>query len=413
MRETSLRYHAPFRPGPVRIANRALGLLGSPGRLEVRPLFKEASRRVGYADFGSAPLEEPLAHLCESLKTEARLTPLGRLLVRERLLGLLTARLRVERALLRRPDVRALPLSPLTLIVGLQRTGTTLLHRLLTADPQRRWLASWESLNPVPIAPDAPLTASPERRIRAARLAEKTLAYLAPDFFAVHPVDATEAEEDVLLLDHTLLSTVSEATLRVPRFSRWLEEQDQRPAYRYMALLLRLLSAQRGTRAWVLKSPHHLEWLDVILEMFPDTRVIWTHRDPAVAVPSFCSMVAHGRGVFSDAVDPREVGEEWLRKTARLVSRALHARAAHEGRFIDVHYADLVADPVAEVRRVHAALGDRFDPETERRVRAKLAAHPQHKYGRHRYEPASFGLDASRVHVAFPEYMARFLAPRR
>jgi len=410
VRETSTDYERPYRPLPIRAANRVLAGLRAGPELSPDALLQAAEGRVGASDFGPSPLHEPLARLCASLEDEARLSPVGRLLVRERLLGLLTSRLRVERCLARRPDVRDMPLAPLTLIVGLQRTGTTLTHRLFTADPQRRWLASWEALSPAPLNHCAGLSASPRPRIRAARIAERSLRYLAPDFFAVHPVDADEAEEDVMLLDHTLLSTVSEATLRVPSYSAWLEEQDQRPAYRMMALLLRLLSAQRGTRHWVLKSPHHLEWLEVILELFPDTRVVWTHRDPAVAVPSFCSMVAHGRGIFSDSVDPREVGDEWLRKTARMVERALEARASHESQFVDVRYEDLVADPVAEMRRVYAVLGDRFTPDTERRMRAKLAVHPQHKHGRHRYDPADFGLDTARVHAAFTGYLERFPA---
>lgn len=408
-RVTSTSYERPYRPRPIALANAIGRRLGASVSLAPDDLLRAAEARVpGATDFGDPRFREPLAVLSRSLDEEARLTPIGRWLVRERVVGLLANRLRVERALARRPDVRDVALAPLTVIVGLQRTGTTLLHRLMSADPARRWLASWEALHPVPLDPRAPLSAAPRDRMARARMAERALAYLAPDFFAVHPIDAEQAEEDVLLLDLSLRSTVSEATLSVPSYSRWLEENDQRPAYEGLAMLLRLLSAQRGTRRWLLKTPHHLEHLDVLFDVFPDARVVWTHRDPAVAVPSFASMVAHGRGVFSDAVDPREVGSEWLRKTARLVSRAMETRSRKERAFVDVRYEDLVADPIREVRRVYDALGDRFTPDLERRMRAVLDAHPQHKHGHHRYRAEDFGLDEERVRARFAPYLARF-----
>ena len=403
MRETSTDYRRPHRPRAVRLANRAgavLARLGARASLEPDDLVRAAMRRTGLDDFGEPPLSEPLEVLLRSIEDEARLHPIGRLITRERLIGVLVNRLRVARAL----DAGPTPeLSPPIVITGLQRTGTTLLHRVLASDPRLRWLASWEALHPAPITPD--------RRLANAQRAERGLAYFAPDFFAIHPVEARAPEEDVLLLDYALLSTVPEATLRVPTYAQWVERQDQRPAYRYLRTLLSILSAQRGAnKRWLLKTPHHLEWLDTLLEIFPGARVIWTHRDPATTVGSFCSMIAHGRGVFSDEVDPVEIGVSWGDKIARLLDRGMDARErAPAGTFHDVRYEDLVADPMSEVRRIYAFLGESLPPHVERRMRSTLEASPQHRHGVHRYRLADFGLREDALHERFARYRSRFV----
>ncbi|MCB9595501.1 MAG: sulfotransferase [Sandaracinaceae bacterium] len=404
MRQTSRDYGRPYRPRAIALANRVLPRLG---RLERDALLDAARARTGLDDFGPDDFLEPLDVLLDSIAAEARLSPVGHLVTRERLIGVLANRLLVFAAADR--ATREAPLAAPLVITGLQRTGTTLLQRLLASDPRRRWLASWEALHPAPAAGRTLLGG--DRRIAAAVTAERALGYLAPDFFAVHPVQAYGPEEDVLLLDQAFRSTVPEATLRVPTYAAWLETIDQRPAYEHERLLLQVLSRQRGgSKRWLLKTPHHLEWLDVLLDVFEGARIVWTHRDPVVTVASFCSMVAHGRGVFSDEVDPREVGRDWGRKVARMVERALATRdGGHESAFVDVDYADLVRDPMAEVRRIYAAVGDELTEEAERRMRRTLASHPQHQHGVHRYALEDFGLDEGSLRDAFGPYRARFV----
>lgn len=407
-RQTSRDYRRPYRTRAIALANRVGRMPAALGLPSLRPdaLLRAAAGRVGLADFGDDSFREPLEVLVESIEREARLTPVGRIITRERLVGVLANRLRVTRAVLADPGVEHLELAPPVVIVGLQRTGTTLLHRLLASDPAFRWLTSWEALYPAPFTRSA---RGADPRVRAAERAERALAYLAPDFFAVHPVEAHAPEEEVLLLDNSLRSTVPEATLRVPTFSRWLEEQDQRPAYRTLKLLLRLLSRQRGPRAWLLKTPHHLEWLDVLFETFPGARVIWTHRDPSTTLGSFCSMIAHGRGVFSDEVDPHEIGRGWGQKVLRMVERAMDVRDRHgASHFHDVRYEELVADPIGEVAAIYTFLGRELTPGLKARVQAARLAQPRHRYGRHRYELADFGLRRDQVRERFARYLSRF-----
>ncbi len=411
---TATDYAHPYRPRLVALANRVgaaartAGLRG--GRLDVDGLMAAARQRTGLSDFGSDDFAAPLTALVDAIEREAELTTVGRLITRTRLVGILSNRLRAEALFAQHPDIRDAPVRAPIVIAGLPRTGTTMLHRLLAADPRLRALASWEALNPAPL-PRRPWHRR-DPRIRAARIGERGLAYLSPDFFAIHPVEAEAPEEEIILLDYSFLSTVAEATLHVPTFSAWLEQQDQTPAYRTLYQLLQLLQWQRGPQRWVLKTPHHLEWLDVLLAVFPDATIVQTHRDPAVTLASFCSMIAHGRGVFSDAVDPLEVGRHWRAKTTRMVTRAMAARDdAPNASIVDVSYYDLLDDPMAQIQRIYDAAGLPLTDDVRAAMAASRRRNVQHKHGVHRYSLDSFGITGDDVEASMSTYRARFSIP--
>ena len=430
-RETSQRYGKPYRPLVLATANRALGWLqdvglGSPD-LSVGGLLAEARRRAGLWSFGDPTLPDRLRLLVDAVVAEARLHPLGRWMFRENTVRVLVNRLRMEDDWARHPEIASLPIVRPVFVAGLQRTGTTVLHRLLASDPARRCLPSWEAVNIAPLPARRPgdgngngtgngtgngHRGATDRRLGTARFAERAVRFMAPDFFAIHPVEAEAPEEDVLLFEYALWSTVPEAMMHVPSFSAWLERQDHREAYRFYARVLRYLQWQRPGGPWVLKTPHHMEHLDALLEVFPDARVLQTHRDPTKVLASFCSMMSHSRGVFSDRVDPREVGRHWFAKAARMIERSTAVRDVERGgRFLDVHYGRLVADPPAELRRVYEFLGDRLTPEAAAAMQGWLRANPQHKHGRHRYCLEDFGLERAVVARAFADYRARFAIP--
>lgn len=410
-RETSTDYGRPFRPWPVAAVNglgRLAKRLGWRGvSLSEMSLLSAAQRRTGLSDFGDDQYREALSILIAALEDEARLNPVGRLMARENLIRVLKNRLLLQADLERYPEILESELEPPLFIVGLQRTGTTVVHRTLAEHPENRVLMSWEAINP---APQGPLDGRGlDPRVRTAKIAEVSLRFLAPDFFAIHPVEAESPEEDCLLMDYAFLSTVPEATQQVPSFSEWLEEQDHRRAYEFLEVVLKYLSWQRPGGRWILKSPHHLEHLDIIGDVFPGSQIIWTHRDPARALASFCSMMSHAYGVFSDHVDPHDVGRRWLRKTSHMVRSAMDARKGWEGApFVDVFYPELMANPLGEVERIARELGRPFPAEVEAAVRGWFGRNPQHKHGRHRYGLEHFGLEQSMVDERFAEYRARF-----
>ena len=410
---TSTDYEHPYRPLGVRAFNR-LGRAGANfglgDRLDVNVLREAARRKTGLSDFGDDGHAEALEVLVASINDEARLTPAGRVIQKSRLTDALVQRLRIQDLVTRHPEIEHIDLGTIILVTGLQRTGTTLLQRLLCSHPQIRGITGAEAL--VPVATGETAERSERSRRWRAMLAQRTVSYLAPDFQAIHPVGYDQAEEDVLLLDLNFMSQTAEATMTVPSYSRWLEDQDHTQSYEFFRRVLQVLAWQRTTSAWVLKTPHHLEHLDAFCKSFESATVVQAHRDPRVTLASFCSMVAHGHGIFSDSVDAVEIGRHWRYKTHRMVERAMQARAGSPaGQFVDVSYYDLIADPINEVRRVCEAAGVGFDGTAERHAEQFLAENPQHRYGKHDYRLEDFGLTEHGVDETFAAYREAYAIP--
>lgn len=391
---------------PIRLFN----LTGIRTTLAEGALIDAAVKKSGLSDFGDETWRPAFRRLLTSLNDEARLHPWGRFITKQRLLGLLQNRLRAEAVFRKHPEILEQELRPPVVITGLQRTGTTLLHRLLAADPAAYSVLSWEALNP------APLSRKNERqkRIAVARTSERVLRYMAPEFFAIHPVEHRAPEEEILLLDVSFLSTVPEATMLVPEYSAWLERQDQEPAYRTMKKLLLLLQWQKGAGRthWVLKSPHHMEWLDVLTRVYPAAHIVHTHRDPLRNLASFLSMAYHAMRIFSAAVRPEDVGAFWTKKVTRMVERAMGFRdSGSVVRITDVLYDDLVKEPVRILERIYQDASLSLADDARRSIEEQRQRSRQHQYGVHRYRLQDFGVDRARAEAGFSPYRARFNLP--
>lgn len=370
--------------------------LGTKIRLDKDDLIRAARKRSGLEDLGQDFWDEPLERLIHSLNHEARLHPLGRFISRERLINLLSVRLRAEHWFRKHPGILDQDIYPVMMIMGLQRTGTTKLQRMLAADPDNRVLASWEAINPVPFngSPD-----DVKKRMKVARTSEKALKWMAPGFFAIHPVEHLQPEEDILLLDTTFLSTTPEATAHVPSYASWLEKTDQSPAYQYGAKLLKLLQWQRPAKRWVLKSPHHMEFMKLAEKYYGDVHFIWTHRDIRQCVPSFLSMVGHSRVIFSNEVTLSEVAEHWVRKIGYMLSKGMEYRreGTNEENFADIIYDRFIVDPMPDIRLIYEKRAGGLDRTHAGLFQRAHTENPQGKYGVHHYSLDDFGLSENEL----------------
>ena len=411
--ETSTDYERPYRPLPVALLNavwRCADRIGSSCGLDIDKMIAAARRKTGLSSFGDEWFMEALSVLVRSINEEADLTPLGRWIQKQRIEGALATRLRVEELIRKRPEIREIDLGSVLVIAGLQRTGTTTLHRLIASHPDMHAVTAWEGLNPLPLPREKP--EDPRARIRQALIAERTIAYLAPAFFAVHPAEHDAPEEDVLLLDVSFMSQSAEATMHVPTYAHWLEDQDHTRTYEEFRTLLQILHWQRPCRHRVLKTPHHMEYLDIVLKVFPTATIVQTHRDPLKSIPSFWSMVAHGRGLFSDRVDPKEIGAHWLAKTCRLVERTANVREASDPRrFIDISYYDLLSDPMAQLDTIYKQTGIPFGADALRAAEQTASRNVQHRYGRHIYDADRFGLTREAIEHRMASYRRRHDIP--
>lgn len=370
--------------------------MGTRSSLEKDSLIKAARKATGLNDFGGSYWEEPLDKMLESIKHEAQLHPVGQFITRQRLVQLLNVRLRTEYWFKKHPEILDQPLYPVMLVLGLQRTGTTKLQRLLAADPDNRAVLSWEALNPAPLNGDIK---SGKDRIKVARTSEKALKIMSPGFFAIHPVEHQAPEEDVLLLDASFLSTTAEATMHVPSYSSWLETTDQSEAYDYMAKLMKLLQWQRPASRWVLKTPHHLEFLDLAKKYFDPVQFIWTHRELYECIPSFLSMVSYARILFSDQVTQEMVTRHWLNKIGTMLSKATeYHNSKNNGKdFIHIRYEQLVDDPMEVLCQIYKQREEPFESGLKNIFEQAEKNNPKGKYGNHKYSLADFGLDEKKI----------------
>jgi len=385
----------------------------NPPRFDEEAVLAEARRRTGLADFGDPAFREPLRRLLRSLEEEAHLHAIGRLTWTERVVGILVSRLRSEDWIARHPEILRERIEAPFVIVGLPRTGTTMLHRTIAADPRVLALRWYESRNPAPF-PDSDGPAR-DPRIDDAEREVAAMLEAVPELLAAHPMDAFAPDEEIMLVEHAFLSWNPEAFCRVPGYAAWLETQDLAPGYRHLHRMLRFLQWQKRRRGetgrrWVLKAPFHLAFLDELFAEFPDAFVVLTHRDPVQTVPSLASFVDTLHRLGSDAVDPLAIGAHWERKLAWATRRAMQARPRHEGRFLDVDYEDLVSDPMRSIRRIYDFVGMPLTPEAERCMREWAVENARDRRPVHRYTLEQFGMTEEMLRRDFAEYVERYLS---
>ena len=388
--------------------------------LDEPSILAEARATTGLADFGDESFREPLRVLLDALDREAGLTPLGRAIQRQRTVDLLVNRLRAAEHVRRHPEILDEEIVAPLVIVGLPRTGTTLLHRTIASDPRFHAVLWYECRYPVPFddgaAPAGDAAGTDPRIVRARAEVEAMLAG-SPAHAAIHPLDALAPDEEILLLEHSFRSTVPESSAKVPSYGRWLADHDHGEGYRDLHRFLQLLQWQKrraGARAgrWVLKTPHHLGFADVVLRQFPGALIVQTHRDPVDSIPSLASMISALWILASDTVDPREVARQWNAKMAAALRHCLAVRDRHPDRFVDVWYLDAVRDPIGEARRIYDAAGIPFTRDAEAAMRAFVATNPREGRPPHQYTLDEFGLGADGIARDFAEYRARFILNR-
>ena len=384
--------------------------------LDEGSILAEARARAGLSDFGDESFREPLRRTLHAFETEAGLNEAGRIAQRERTIGLLVNRLRVEDWLRRHPEILDEKIHAPIVIAGLPRTGTTMLHRVISQDPGVYAGFWYELRNPAPF-PEGDFRVH-DPRVADAEAQVKAILESAPALAAIHPWDHAGADEEIMLLEYTFLSTMALSAAYVPELARWIAGQDQRPAYRYLERLLKFLqwqkrqSGQQGER-WVLKAPYHLAFIDVLFEVFPDAVVVQTHRDPLETIPSISSMTLALWRLAADHPDPVAIGREWGGWFRRALQRCLELRDARfPDRFVDVWYQDALRDPIAEVRRIYAFVGRALSAEAEARMRRWLRDNSRDKRAPHEYSMATFGFTREQLERDFAGYRERFILPR-
>ena len=387
------------------------GDAAAPPELRLATLMANARQEAGLDDFGDDRFIEPLSRFLEAAATEARLSPMGVFSQVVNVQRLLVNRLRFEADLKRRPEILDEQVVRPIIILGLPRTGTTKLQRMLSRDPNAQALLFWRLLNPAPLPDPAPDGQDP--RITVAATFLELLTTYFPDFMAAHPTLADEPDEEVPLLEMSFDGVGTGLRLNTPAFLDWVMQRPKGPSFEYMRHLLQYLQWQDGGgrgRHWVLKSPLHLGLIETVAEVFPDATFVHCHRDPVTVIPSFCGLLETAWRMSTDTIDLAEIGALCLRFWAEETDKYLAQRPAVEAHqpILDVGYAEIAQDSLAVIRRIYQHRGETMTGAAEAAITAWEDEFPQHRFGRHEYSLERYGLHADEVAEAFSTYRSRF-----
>ncbi len=372
-------------------------------------LHQAASAAVGLTDFGDRNEYLPgLTQLLQALDNDGpRFAPGGREAVWGALVGVLISRAFVEKGLKDRADCLARPIRRPLIITGVPRTGTTVLHKLLSMDEQFQGLEKWLTVFPMPRPPQDTWAANPLYQAVVAGL--ETFFESAPQMRAAHNIVASDVDECLEVMKQNFCSNHFGSTFRIPAFDRWWRTQSELASYQRLGKVLQLIGAD-DSRPWLLKNPGHIKELEALLEVFPDACVVQTHRDPGKSLPSLCSVLQMARGIYEGGnVDPKEVGAREFDNWVQASEAAMAARERlPKEQFMDVRHQDFHADPMGVVRRIYSQFGFTLSKQAEAAMQDRIHTNPEGQHGEHRYTAQEFGLDPVAVRERFARYMQQY-----
>ncbi|HET7016217.1 MAG TPA: sulfotransferase [Streptosporangiaceae bacterium] len=381
----------------------------------VGDLHASATRLTGLNEFGEDDYLDGLAMLLDSYQRNEKLTPLGQKMHRVALRSALAARLVSEAAWKQHPEHASVTIDQPIFVLGLPRTGTTALHRLLTADPANQGLELWLTQMPQPRPPRETWASDPFYTAMDEGFKQHHIEH--PEFMGLHLLGADQVEECWRLLWQSMRSISFECLAHLPTYSSWLRSKDWTDAYRRHRRNLQLIGLNDPKRRWVLKNPSHLFALDELLAVYPDALIIQTHRLPRVVIGSACSLSAHATAGWSEKFLGPVIGADQLELWGRGLDEFVVARARYDqARFCDVWYDEFVSDPLGTVESVYeyfdieltgpAADGMRaMQAESTGEGPGGVTGGPRDARWRHKYSLADFGLTAEQVDERFAGYL--------
>jgi hypothetical protein len=375
-------------------------------KLEAEKIIEQAVRQTGLDDFGGETFRTGLDLLVKGINRDTGRAPEVFAMNEGMFVKTLADRLQVIQALKDRPEVLDEEVKRPVFVFGLPRTGTTLLCNLLSVDPARRSTMRWELDSPVPPPTTATLRTDP--RALAAIKAEEEAMAANPEGGKYNRWGPLEPFECVSILAHEFNTLIFESMGELPEYGEYVMNSDWTPGYEYHRKFLQLHQID-APGVWNLKMPSHIFALPQLLKVYPDARLIWTHRDPYAAAGSLCSLIAGAQMHFAGRSLPEWNGRNYPWQAAQHAERGMKGRAeiGHD-RVIDSHYADLVRDPIGQMRKLYAQMGDELTPEAEAAMQAWLAENPQGRFGKHEYKLEQYGTSKDKIAPMFEHYLSEY-----
>jgi hypothetical protein len=385
------QWKPPARPEWVRRMNEEGAFLDlkSVVPLDENSLIERAKANTGLSDFGSSDWYEPFKIFIKALDEESELNLMGRLMTRSDILMNLEARLRVEDTYKRHPEIADQQLSPVIMIVGSGRSGTSAIQNLLSLDPDHGTPKSWESLFPCPPPEAATYRTDPRIAIAHGRVDQWNR--VTPEIMSMHEFGGDMPTE---LIQVETLAFQNGAWLDlyglVPSFDAHLTNSNFIASITYAKRVLKLLQWKNPRKRWLLKSPDTMRYMPGLFQVFPDTQLVWMHRDPIKCVSSMVSLVGTLFWIRSD----KPLNEQAIAQLTNpaglaglfgMVMDQIEQGLVPKERLRSVQYLDFVADPLKTVQKLYRDMGiqmtDRAKAAMEKYVHENpRESRPAHKY---------------------------------
>jgi hypothetical protein len=383
---------------------------------DVDALLDMAGARTGLDDFGDPGRRAPLEAFIASLQGQCwnRITPKAKHHAVDHFTHLLTLQLQLTADRKRYPEIARERIDRPFILVGPPRSGSTLLHTLLSLDPQHQAPEHWVCLEP---SPPPALGAPTQDRLARAERRMMGLFDEIPDIFVTHPYMIEEGASALAECGSDILNMVFTSQqlwcfYRNEGYRRYLLEADHSAALRFHHDFLQHLQWGTNGKRWALKGSDHMLWMEELGRQYPDAMLIWTHRDLAQQLGSLASIQAILCGFTGKPVHGEEreaVGRLAIDHQHAAIMKGMQARGRlGENRFLDISYHDVMANPVRTVQRIYARFGLTMSDEHAANIRDWLARNPQTKHGAHKYSTDEFGLEAAAINSKFQDYVDRF-----
>ena len=383
---------------------RKVGL--DPFRADAEQIIRKAVKTSGWTDVPQSA-EEGLQNLVASINSDSNPNPFGSLAVKRLLERTMHGRLKVEQAIANNPAIVHAPISKPVFIIGMPRTGTTILHAALHSDSAVRSPLSWECLLPYPVATSQTYNDNPQ--LRTIEKEFDQLFKLVPDFLQKHYLAADSPQECIGINALDFNSFQFSAQLYLPSYMDWFNHRaDKLETMRFHKRFLQYLeSGGIRPKRWLLKTPVHLNRLAELFEVYPDARIIMTHRHPGKVVASAASLMSSVRSLYSDHEDPARTGHEQAELWSMYFDNFLRARKKlnKENQFIDIRFEDFVNDQMQVIEKIYDHFNWKFPDETQTRIQEFLDSNPKDKHGKHKYALEIFGLDPAKIETQFATYI--------
>jgi len=353
--------------------------------LDLDRLKKKATMETKLYDYGDDWDEGPYRDTIDVVNKN-NYSPVGRLLLYKLFVSQLKELLLLQKAfkddvLLREYCENKNALRSPVFVLGLPRTGTTFLHKLLALDPMVRAPRKWELDHPAPRYPNDPDADKAKRMDLASSSNLNAAKIFAPQLLQLHDSsDLTRAEECIFVL--SLFAPIKLITFLFPDHADTVFAWSWAQVYRNYANILKmweyyeLKTLPDGSipKRWVLKSPVHLIALEGLVQGIPDADIIWTHRDLEDNILSACNLKSTIADVFLDANDPYKIGngylqaaETALRRGDQFVSSKLQHTTnktnTNTNKVIHCKYDQFIQDPMSMIQDIYKQLGYEFADE--------------------------------------------------